>query len=142
PTLIFQCRIALVVLLLTATSALAHKQSDSFLTLHLTATNTLGEWHLALRDLEDAVGLDSNDDGVITWIELKSRQEAVCAYALSRLALRSAKKMVTLHVTAFLVDNHSDGAYAVIRFRTEDLVQQRDIELSYHALFDIDASHR
>jgi hypothetical protein len=132
----------LAFLLQTATTAFAHKQSDSFLTLRVTGTNILGEWHLALRDLEDAIGIDANDDGVITWAELKSRQDEVSAYALSRLRLGSGEATARLRVTGFLVDNHSDGGYVVIRFCAEGLDHTREMELGYHALFDIDASHR
>src|SRR6478752_6625061 len=66
----------------------AHTQSSAFLMLRFNEGNLTGEWHLALRDLEDAVGLDSNDDGLVTWDELRSRKDAVCAYALSRLQIR------------------------------------------------------
>jgi hypothetical protein len=137
-----KCLMCLAFLLQTATTAFAHKQSDSFLTLRVTGTNILGEWHLALRDLEDAIGIDANDDGVITWAELKSRQDEVSAYALSRLRLGSGEATARLRVTGFLVDNHSDGGYVVIRFCAEGLDHTREMELGYHALFDIDASHR
>ena len=55
----------------------AHTQSDAYLNLHTTANGVAGQWHLGLRDLEDAIGLDSNDDGVVTWGELLSRKDAV-----------------------------------------------------------------
>src|ERR1035441_9765942 len=69
-------------LLLSTTLADAHTQSTSYLKLRATASDLSGEWHLSLRDLEDAVGLDVNDDGVITWSELLARKESVSAYAL------------------------------------------------------------
>ena len=67
---------------------------------------------MALRDLEDAVGLDVNDDGRITWSELLARKEAVCAYAQSRLHIEGDGRVGKLSVEEFLVDNLSDGAYA------------------------------
>ena len=81
--------LVLIGLLLLSTALVkAHTQSTSYMTLRATASDLTGEWHLALRDLEDAVGLDVNDDGVITWSELSARKEAVSAYALSRLQIR------------------------------------------------------
>src|SRR5271167_4192883 len=43
------------------------------------------QWSIALRDLDTAIGLDTNDDGDITWGELRGRHTVVDAYALSRL---------------------------------------------------------
>jgi hypothetical protein len=129
-------------LILAGYSAGAHTLSTSYLTLNNTPAKLTGEWHLALRDLEDAVGLDVNDDGIITWGELSSRREAVAAYALSRLHIRGDGVAGTLHVTQLLVDHHSDGAYAVLEFTVEGLAHPTSLEISYHALFDIDPKHR
>ena len=129
-------------LLLSTTQANAHTQSTSYLTLRATTSELTGEWHLALRDLEDAVGLDVNDDGVITWSELSARKEAVSAYALSRLQIRGDDQVGTLHLKEYLVDDHSDGAYAVLRFEVAGLRHLQKLELTYHAFFDIDPKHR
>jgi hypothetical protein len=122
--------------------ALAHKPSDSYLTLHINGARLTGEWHLALRDLDYAVGLDANDDGAITWKELRSRENAVNAYALSRLRLGDSQHPGRIRITQMLVDNHSDGAYAVLRFVVEDLPQLSALEIHYSAFFDVDCLHR
>jgi HupE/UreJ protein len=123
-------------------SAGAHTQSTAFLSL-LTDDNDLkGEWHLALRDLQDTVGLDSNDDGLITWDELRAHSGAVCAYAISHLHIRGGSVPGTIHITDLLVDNHSDGAYAVLRFVVNGLGQPSSLIVNYQAFFDIDPKHR
>jgi hypothetical protein len=132
-----------VAILAVATqSARAHTQSTAYLTILATTAGLTGEWHLALRDLDDAIGLDLNDDGLITWAELLSRKEAVCAYALSRLHVQGDGQTGSLRVTEFLVDNLSDGAYAVLRFQIEGIRQPRRLELNYDAFFDMDPKHR
>src|SRR5215470_13646055 len=73
----------------TPCKASAHAQSTAFLNLKAENSIVQGDWHIALRDLEDAVGIDYNDDGVITWEELHDRKDAVCAYAVSRLHVRA-----------------------------------------------------
>jgi hypothetical protein len=128
--------------LLAANTARAHTQSTSYLNLCATPAGVTGEWHLALRDLEDAVGLDVNDDGVITWSELLARKDAVSAYALSRLHICGDGQAGSLCINELLVDNHSDGAYAVLRFDVIGLARPNKIELIYSALFDIDPKHR
>ncbi len=54
--------------LLATLPALAHKPSDSYLTLTLPDAGASfgGQWDIALRDLDFAIGLDSNGDGDIT----------------------------------------------------------------------------
>lgn len=128
--------------LLTGFSVKAHNQSSAYLNLRSTAAGIDGEWHVSLRDLDDAVGLDANDDGVITWGELQSRQAVVSAYLFSRLHLRGDGKMAAIHLNDFLVDNHSDGSYAVLRFAAASGFHPASLEVNYNALFDIDPKHR
>ena len=47
----------------------AHKLSDSYLTLRLSDNTSMlaGQWDIALRDLDYAIGIDTNHDGEITW---------------------------------------------------------------------------
>lgn len=135
------CLVSIVFFCVTM-AASAHTLSTGYLTLYNTSTNANGELHLALRDLDDAVGLDVNDDGKITWSELFSRKQAVCAYALSRLHIKGDGKEGTLRVDDFLVDNHSDGAYAVVRFTVDGIHDPTRLQIDYDALFDIDPKHR
>ena len=66
---------------------LAHKASDSYLTLEVQGDTIEGQWDIALRDLDVAIGLDANQDGAITWGEVRAKHDAIAAYALSRLML-------------------------------------------------------
>ncbi|MFY9957143.1 hypothetical protein [Bradyrhizobium sp.] len=43
--------------------AAAYKPSDSYLSLRLNGQEIIGQWDVALRDLDYAIGLDSNNDG-------------------------------------------------------------------------------
>ena len=66
-------RALLFAALLAAGTAQAHKPSDSYLTLFADGRSLRGQWDIALRDLEFAIGLDANGDGSITWGELSKR---------------------------------------------------------------------
>src|SRR5215470_12895981 len=122
--------LALILLALAATPAAAHKPSDSYLALKVDGERIEGQWDIALRDLDFAVGLDANADGEITWGELRARHAEIAAYALARLTLRSDGTPCPARATEHLVDNHSDGAYAVLRFVAvcPDAVSNLDIE--------------
>jgi len=76
---------ALALLLLIASfTAQAHKPSDSYLHLNIDGAQVSGQWDIALRDLEQAIGLDTNGDGDITWGELRAHNADIAAYALAR----------------------------------------------------------
>lgn len=142
-------RLAIILLLELASfgnSAYAHKPSDSYLTLKVDGAKIQGQWDIALRDLDFAIGLDGNGDGEITWGELRARHDAIAAYALPRLKIQAESgdgiKECPARVTEHLVDNHSDGAYAILRFVAECPKPPAALELTYGLLFDVDPQHK
>ena len=135
-------RLLALLLALAAAPALAHKPSDSYLALTVDAAKVEGQWDIALRDLDFAIGLDTNADGDITWGEVKARHADIAAYALARLALRSGATPCPTRVTEHLVDDHSDGAYAVLRFTAICSDPITSLEVDYSLLFDVDPQHR
>jgi len=129
-------------LLLAAPAAQAHKPSDSYLTLDVREARIDGQWDIALRDLDMAIGLDQDGNGELTWREVRDRHDAIAAYALARLKLASAGAPCPLRVTEQLLDNHSDGAYAVLRLRADCGGAVSALEVDYRLLFDIDPQHK
>lgn len=130
------------VLLLWPCLAGAHKASDSYLYLQVQGGSVEMQWDIALRDLEHAIGLDGDDDGVITWQELRARHGMIAAYALSHLEILADESPCTTGVVEHLVDRHSDGAYAVLRMKLDCPPGFRSIGLHYGLLFDLDPLHR
>ncbi len=132
-----------LLLALATTAAQAHKPSDSYLSFSVEGASIRGQWDIALRDLEHAIGLDADGDGRITWGELKAKRKDVEAYALSRLNVISDGKPCTLNAADFLVDEHSDGAYAVLRFGADCGTRETAaVEIDYRLFFDLDPTHR
>jgi hypothetical protein len=126
----------------TISPALAHKSSDSYLGISVTGEKIIGQWDIALRDLDYAIGLDSDNDGIVTWGELRARQPAIAAYALSHLTITSDGKACATLATAHLVDQHSDGAYEILRFSAACPAPPLLLEIGYDLLFDLDSQHR
>jgi hypothetical protein len=125
-------------------AASAHKASDSYLKIQV-KTNTLeGQWDIALRDLDYAIGLDRNDDGAITWGELKAQEKQIESYALSKLTLTAGKVVCALEPKKMLVDNHTDGAYAVLNWKSNcsSANLAAGLTLDYRFLADLDPQHR
>ena len=133
--------VALVVAVVVA-PAHAHKPSDSYLTLKVDGETIEGQWDIALRDLDFALGLDANQDGAITWGEVRAKHADIAAYALSRLTLGPRNAPCPATVTGHLIDNHSDGAYAVLRFTAQCAAAPKVLAVDYRLFAEIDPQHR
>jgi hypothetical protein len=137
-----RCLVLLALCFACAFPAQAHKASDSYLSLAVQGEKIDGQWDIALRDLEMAVGLDANDDAAITWDEVRARHEAIAAYALARLRLASEGVDCPMRVTTHLIDSHTDGAYAVLRLQGACPAPVATLMVDYNLLFDVDPQHK
>jgi hypothetical protein len=131
-----------LLLLLFAAAAAAHKPSDSYLTLEPDGERVHGQWDIALRDLDAALTLDANGDGEITWGEVRSKSSAIRDYALSRLAISISGAACALDTGDILIDQHSDGAYAVLPLTATCPQSNGLLAVDYRLLFDVDPTHR
>jgi hypothetical protein len=137
-----RCFVLLALCVACVFPAQAHKASDSYLSLAVQGEKIDGQWDIALRDLEMAVGLDANDDAAITWDEVRARHEAIAAYALARLKLSSEGVDCPMRVTEHLIDSHTDGAYAVLRLQASCPAPVATLNVDYNLLFDVDPQHK
>ena len=135
-------RVLLALLIaLSAFPALAHKASDSYLVVNVKGNEVSGQWDIALRDIDFAIGLDASSDGEITWGEVQARQADIAAWALGRLTLQRGGEC-RLRVEQHLIDDHTDGAYAVLRFSGSCPSGTQALSISYRLLFEVDRLHR
>ena len=134
--------LAAAALAVAAGNAQAHKPSDSYLAIAVEGAEITGQWDIALRDLDFAIGLDDNGDGNITWGEVKAHHADIAAYSLARFKLRMAGAECPVHATEFLADDHSDGAYSVMRFGGSCKTEADAIEIAYSLFADIDPQHK
>jgi len=131
-----------VLLVLSAsTPAYAHKPSDSYVSLDATAAVVSARWDIALRDLEYALHLDRDGNGEITWGEVRARHADIERYAYDRLTLRADGAACAFGPSELLTVEHSDGAYAVLRFQACAAVPS-ELAVDYRLLFELDPQHR
>jgi hypothetical protein len=123
-------------------SAYAHKPSDSYLSLSVTGNKIAGQWDIALRDLDFAIGLDANGDGAITWGEVQAKHSDIAAYAMARLELSAQGNVCSIRTGRHLIDDHTDGAYAVLLFEADCPVIAESLVARYGLFFDIDPQHK
>jgi len=134
----------LLVLLLACCTlpAWAHKASDSLLWLDVQGPQVQGRWDIALRDLEEAVGLDRDQDGRLSWGEVRRQQAAIAAYAGARLRLSTGGMACTLEPGTLRLARHVDGTYAALELAGRCPRAASPLTVDYHLLFDIDRQHR
>jgi HupE / UreJ protein len=128
-----------------ASPAEAHKPSDSYLTMRVEGAKITGQWDIALRDLDYAIGLDTDDDGAITWGEVRAGTERIAVYAFSGLRVALGGTACTPRLERILADAHADGAYAVLRFSTagcEHASDNASLALTYSLFAEVDPLHR
>ena len=125
-----------------ALPAHAHKPSDSYLALDVRGAQITGQWDIALRDLDFAIGLDQDGDGKLTWDEIRARHAAIAAYALERLKLSAAQGACTVDIGEQLIDDHTDGAYNVLRFGLACPAPVTALTIDYRLFADLDPQHK
>ncbi|WP_137936906.1 HupE/UreJ family protein [Chitinivorax sp. B] len=125
-----------------ATSAQAHKASDSYLVLQAAGNTVTGQWDIALRDLDEVMGLDADQDGQLTWGEVQARHGAIAAYALSRLVLTGNGQVCQLQAGGQQLTRHTDGTYTALPIRADCPAGADTLRIGYRLLFDIDPQHR
>jgi hypothetical protein len=125
-----------------APAAHAHKPSDSYLTLSVVGDRIEGQWDIALRDLDYALSLDTNQNGEITWGEVKAKHAEIAAYAFAHLRVGPASAPCAARGGEQLIDNHSDGAYSVLRFTATCAAVPKTLVVDYRLFFELDPQHR
>lgn len=138
-------KFVLLALLAWTGAAQAHKASDAYLSLDVDGAQVRGQLDVALRDVDVAIGLDADDDGQITWGELRQQREALAGWALRHVSLSrdaGGTSPCQLEVGALQVDQHTDGTYAVLPLAGRCSGADGPLTLGYRLMFEQDAQHR
>ncbi len=134
----FWRRVLLAVLLSgAAVGAWAHKASDAYLQLDGDARGLTVRWDIALRDLDAAVDLDADENGRLTWGEIKAGWPKIEAYATAGLRIDGCP----LRLADRALERRNDGAYAVL-FLDSRCVLTAPPVMHYTLFRDIDPTHR
>jgi len=134
--------LALILMLGFASIGSAHVASNGFLVVHAQGQDLNGSMELALRDVELAIGVDSNQDGKVTWGELHAAEPQLRQYVASHLQLDAQKSACALNFGALQVNARVDGNYAWLPFSAHCPVEVRQVSIAYSLMEDIDPSHR
>jgi hypothetical protein len=122
----------------------AHEPSRAYLTLAVEHDRVEGRLDVAIRDLEDAIGIDTNGDRVITWSEIESGRGAMLAYVRSRVRLTRDGGPCDLAFRGGSLDRHAETPFAVMEIAgsCSGAASRAGVTVDYGLLFGIDATHR
>lgn len=150
----------LLCLLLTMamlSSAWAHKASDAYLSLSQQGGLVSLRWDVALRDLDAITPLDSNDDGRLTWGEVKAHQVEIEAHLLSHWAMRALpadgapaggsctftpERSAQGQALPPQLERRIDGTYYVMNLRAQCPSPSGRYEIRYSLMRGVDPTHR
>ena len=134
-------------LMVSHAAALAHKPSDSYLTLTASGSGqaVTARWDIALRDLDYVLQLDRDGNGELTWGETRQREADITQLATSHLSINADGASCPWAVASpMALDKHSDGTYAVLSLTAQcpSATTPKALSASYSLFFDVDPSHR
>ncbi len=134
-------RLLLMAILFLPTLSFGHSLSDSYLSIVIDDDRVIGQWMIAVRDIELAVGLDGNADGNVTWGEILQQRAQIERHVLSRIVLTRNDTACEITLDAPMVEELNSGVFVHLPLRGE-CGGDGDLRLDYNLQFDIDSSHR
>jgi hypothetical protein len=132
-------RLGLLASLLIGT-AHAHSVGTSYLQIAAQDKDPSMRLELSLRDLEFAVGLDSNGDARIVWKEVLARSAAITDYVRGHLQIERDGRACTWQAAQLAIERR-DTPYLVLDTPLA-CVASGAIAVRSTLLFDVDADHR
>ena len=130
-------------LLLLSNATFAHQLSTAYLNGTLGETGIFeGEWQIRLYDLEQAIGVDSNQDGTLLWGELQARAQEADNYLSNHLRFERGELPCSLLIdSAWQVTEHFNEGYLVLPVRAQCPITG-DLHIHYSAFFKEDSEHK
>jgi len=137
---------ALAALLLAGlchSAANAHKPSDAYLQLQVDGAVVEQRLDVALRDLDRDLALDADENGQLEWGEVRTRWAELEALAAQAVTLSAdGQPCVARAGGTPLLDEHSDGRYAVLTRRYTCPQPVRQLAVGYRLFAQTDPTHR
>jgi hypothetical protein len=131
-----------LMIVMLGSSAQAHIASNGFLVAEVSGEDIKGSIELAVRDVELAIGVDRDNDGNITWGELRASTPQLRQYVAERLQFAAQGRGCTLSFQALQVNDRVDGSYSWLPWTARCSAPIRQLSVSYALMQGVDPSHR
>ena len=133
----------LIVLVVLAGPAQAHKPSDAYLSWRLDGSSVEQRFDIALRDLDRELALDADNDGQLSWGEVRQRWPDIVRLADQGLRVTAdGQRCEVVATQPPQLDQHTDGHYAVLQHRLQCGAAVHQLEVDYRLFAASDATHR
>lgn len=126
-----------------AAPASAHKASDAYVSWRIDGAVVEQRIDIALRDLDRELALDADDDGSLSWREVRGRWAEIEQLAAAGLLTTADGR--ACRVTASMppqLDEHVDGRYAVLQQTLQCPGAVQTLEVDYRLFAASDPTHR
>lgn len=124
-------------------TAEAHRLGEGYIILSVADDGISGRLELNLEDLDDAMSLDRNDDGVIDQAELDASLDRIRAYVEPLVQIGTEEKWWKLTYSGHELASYPLGKYVKLPFVVENTgVVPDEIRIDYRLLFDHDDSQK
>lgn len=131
----------LVYMVLLAPAAFAHEPSRAFLTLDFDGMEFSGRWDIALADLDEAIGLDTNGDREVTWQEFEQVRESMLVRLAPLLTLQVGDLRCTTDFSQQQLVQHGGVPFAIVDLTGSCPAAGAELALVYRFLADTDPTH-
>lgn len=134
---------ALAVLLLVTSTAEAHRLGEGYIILKVADDGVSGRIELNLEDVDDALLIDQNGDGVVNQTELDASVDRIRNYVTPLVGIGSEDAWWTLSFSGHELASYPLGNYVKLPFVVEDAGTVPDqIQIEYRVLFDHDENQK
>lgn len=124
-------------LAMASVSAWAHQANDSWLNFSFTKGAVAGQWDLCVSDLDVALGLDDNDDGAVSEDELQSHNDAILAFVLPHLHVKTDGVDRTTRITGRKLQSHLNGVYIALLFNLDGPAMPQTLQVTCDLFYDL-----
>lgn len=132
--------------LLCAVPVHAHKSSDAYLHWRIDGQRIEQRLDIALRDLDRDLALDVDDDGQLTWGEVRTRWAEIARVGAEGVRVtadgQACTPILPTTPTRPQLDEHTDGRYAVLQQTFECPAPVRRLAVDYRLFATSDPTHR
>jgi HupE / UreJ protein len=130
-------------LLLAAAAAQAHKPSDAYLTLAVEGSLVTQRLDIALRDLDRDLQLDADDNGALTWGEVRGRWPDIRRLAEQSVSWQADGRGCSAGPAGSAqLDEHTDGRYVVLTRTWRCGAPVQAVTVNYALFKSTDPDHR
>lgn len=134
---------AAVVALLASSTAMAHRVGEGYIYLTVTADGLSGRVEATLADLNKAVPMDDDGDGVVSAEEFEAHYDEVEDYVAQRVAVGADGRNYEIEFQSHSLLTLKWGQFALLSFVAKGIESPPDIvEAEYRVLFDEIPGHR